>query len=115
MNNSIIIKIESGIVAEIYSSAPLEATIVDYDMIEGGETFEQRVKKAVISMVPEQLVKPEQIDSFTRTLVLKCRRPADDRQPSRPDSDVDATPLNTIDKKKPQQPLRAKSVVLTES
>ncbi len=76
MNNSIIIKIESGVVAEIYSSAPLQATIVDYDMIEGGETFERRLKKAVLKMAPEQIVKPEQIDTFVKSLVLKCRRPA---------------------------------------
>ncbi len=89
MNNSIIIKIESGVVAEIYSSAPLQATIVDYDMIEGGETFERRLKKAVLKMAPEQVVKPEQIDTFIRSLVLKCWRP-EDQHSSRIDGNADA-------------------------
>ena len=90
MHNSIIIKIESGVVSEIYSSAPLQATIVDYDMIEGGETFERRVKKAVLSMAPEQLVTPEQIEPLVRALVLECRRPADDRQPPGIGGDAEA-------------------------
>ena len=82
MHNSIIIKIESGVVSEIYSSAPLQATVVDYDMIEGGETFERRLKKAVLSLTAWRLVKPEQIEPLVRTLVLECRRPRDDRQSS---------------------------------
>jgi hypothetical protein len=87
MNNYIIIKIESGVVSEIYSSTPLQATVVDYDMIEGGETFELRVKKAVLSMAPEQLVRPDQIEPLVRALVLACRRPADGRQsPQRSDA-----------------------------
>jgi hypothetical protein len=89
MHNSIIIKIESGVVSEIYSSAPLQATIVDYDMIEGGETFERRVKKAVLSLAPEQLVKPEQIEPLVRSLVLACRRPADDQLSSRRGGDTE--------------------------
>lgn len=75
MNNSIIIKIESGVVAEIYSSTTLQAIIVDYGMIEGGETFERRLKQAVLSMAPEQIVKPEKIYAFVRSLVLKCPAP----------------------------------------
>jgi len=80
MHDSIIITIESGVVSEIYSSAPLQATIVDYDMIEGGETFERRLKKAVLPLTPGRVVKPEQIESLVRALVLECRRPRDDRQ-----------------------------------
>ncbi len=77
MSNSIVIKIESGVVADIFSTAPVQVTVVDYDMIEGGETYECREKKAVLSMVPEQLVDQEHIEEFVKSLVLKCRRPAD--------------------------------------
>jgi hypothetical protein len=77
MENAIIIKIESGVVADIYYTNPLKVVIVDYDMIEGGETFERRVAKAVISMTPEQGVRPEDIDRTVTSLVLECRRPAD--------------------------------------
>lgn len=82
MNNTVIIKIESGVVADIYSTGPVQAIIVDYDMIEGGETFEGRMKKAVLPMIAEQCVKPENVDALVKTLVLECSRPADRRTPS---------------------------------
>ena len=77
--NHIIIKIESGVVAEVYFTEPVNVTIVDHDVIEGGETFENRMKKAVLSMTPEQRVRPEEIEQMVKTLVLECRRPADRR------------------------------------
>jgi hypothetical protein len=77
MNDSIVIKIESGVVAEIFSTSPVQVTIVDYDMIEGGETYERREKKAVFSMATEQLIDQDQIPELVKSLVLECRRPAD--------------------------------------
>jgi len=77
MNDSIVIKIESGVVAEIFSTSPVQVTVVDYDMIEGGETYERREKKAVFFMVPEQLIDQEHIPELVKSLVLECRRPAD--------------------------------------
>lgn len=80
--NHIIIKIESGVVADIYFTEPVNVTIVDHDVIEGGETFEMRMKKAVISMTPEQHVRREDIKQMVETLVLECRRPGDRRAPA---------------------------------
>jgi len=77
MNDSIVIKIESGVVAEIFSTSPAQVIVVDYDMIEGGETYERRERKAVFSMSPEKLVEHEHIEELVRSLVLECRRPAD--------------------------------------
>jgi hypothetical protein len=79
--NHIIIKIESGVVAEVYSSAPVSVTVVDHDVIEGGESYETRMKKAVFTMTPEQRVRPEEIEQMVETLVLECQRPADRRRP----------------------------------
>jgi hypothetical protein len=90
MNDTIIIKIESGVVADIYSTGPMRAIIVDYDMIEGGETFDLRMKKAVLSMTPEQYVKPEDIDAVVKSLVLECLRPADRRLPAQVSEGVEA-------------------------
>ena len=75
--NHIIIKIESGVVADVYFTEPVNVTIVDHDVIEGGETFEERKRKAVITMTPEQRIEPEEIELMVRSLVLECRRPAD--------------------------------------
>jgi hypothetical protein len=79
--NHIIIKIESGVVADVYFTEPVNVTIVDHDVIEGGETFDGRMKKSVITMMPELRVKPEEIEQMVRSLVLECRRPADRRLP----------------------------------
>jgi len=75
--NHIIIKIESGVVAEIYFTEPLGVTVVDHDVIEGGETFEDRMKKAVLSMTPDQRVRPEDVAMVVKALVRECVRPAD--------------------------------------
>ena len=83
MNNMIVIKIESGVVSEVYTSLPIQVIVVDHDVIEGGETFEQRVRKSVSTMVPDKGVNPEDIEALVATLVLECCRPAD-RQPQAP-------------------------------
>ena len=77
--NHIVIKIESGVVADVYFTEPINITIVDHDVIEGGESFEKRMKKAVLSMTPDQRVRPEDITHLVETLVLECRRPRDRR------------------------------------
>ncbi len=88
--NHIIIKIESGVVDEVYYTEPVSVTVVDDDVIEGGETFEGRMKKAVLSMMPDQRVRPEEIEQVVKRLVLECRRPADRRLSGRIMIDVDA-------------------------
>jgi hypothetical protein len=75
--NHLIIKIESGVIADIYSSEPVNVTIVDHDVIEGGETFECRMKKSVLSMTPDQRVKPDEIEQVVKMFVLECLRPKD--------------------------------------
>ncbi len=75
--NHIIIKVESGIVSEVYSSEPLNVIIVDHDVIEGGETFDCRMKKAVMSMISEPTVEFQDIDRIVEKMVLDCVRPKD--------------------------------------
>lgn len=75
--NTIILKIESGIVSDIYASAPVEVIIVDHDVIEGGESFEQRMHKSVSTMLPDNVVAPEGVNALVASLVLECKRPAD--------------------------------------
>ncbi len=75
--NHVIIKIESGVVVDVYFTEPVSVTVVDHDVIEGGETFECRMKKAVLFMSPEQRIRPEEIEETVRSLVLECKRPKD--------------------------------------
>jgi hypothetical protein len=90
MNTTIVIKIESGVVADVYSADPLRVIVVDYDMIEGGETLERRIQKAVLPMTTEHGVPPEETDELVRSLVLECRRPADENILPGPSEHVEA-------------------------
>lgn len=74
-DNTIIIKIESGVVADVYSVDPVQVVIVDYDLIEGDESFTSRVQKAVLSMVPDSYIRHEDIDALVKSLVVACSRP----------------------------------------
>ena len=78
MQNTIIIKIESGIVADVYATEPTQIVIVDQDMIEGGDTFEQRFRKSVFSFRSEKSIIPRHIDALVESIVLECQRPGDD-------------------------------------
>lgn len=75
--NTIIIKIESGVVADVYSTIPIQVVVVDHDVIEGGETFERRMEKAVLTMSIEQCIRPDDVSAMVRALVLECIRPRD--------------------------------------
>ncbi len=81
--NQIVIKIESGIVADIYFTEPVNVLIVDHDVIEGGESFEDRMKKAVFTFVPERRIRQDEIDKLVMSLVLECSRPVDRRSGQR--------------------------------
>lgn len=80
MMNTLIVKIESGVIAEVYSTAPAQIIVVDYDLIEGDETFDCRMRKAVLSMPPDDYIKSHDIDTRVKDLVVQCSRP--DRRPS---------------------------------
>lgn len=80
--NHVIIKIESGVVADVYFTEPVNVTIVDHDVIECGDTYETRMKKAVLSMTPERRFRHEDIEQVVATLVLECRRPGDRHAPA---------------------------------
>ncbi|HUJ16719.1 MAG TPA: hypothetical protein VL197_01900 [Nitrospirota bacterium] len=74
--NNIIIKIKNGFVADVYCTASANVIVVDCDTIKDGETFEERMLKAVIMMI-EQHVVPEEIGSLVRSLVLERGKLAD--------------------------------------
>ena len=76
MDNTIIVKIESGVVADVYSIDPVQMIVVDYDLIDGDETCEHRMNKAVIKMTPDYYVKQEDLDGIVTSLLKKSRRPA---------------------------------------
>jgi hypothetical protein len=78
--NTLIIKIESGVVAEVYSTVPAKIIVVDYDLIEGDEIPDCRMRKAVLSMAPDEYIKQNDIDTRVKDLVVQCSRP--DRRPA---------------------------------
>jgi len=74
--NHLVIKIENGVVADIWHTEPLLVTIVDYDVIEPGDGLEQRMRKAVLSQPSGPLLPADALDALVRSLVAACSRPA---------------------------------------
>ena len=71
--NDIIIKIERGVVAEVYSTGPVNVIVVDRDVISGRETFEDCMVKAVTMRI-ERRLRPEDVGMTVKSLVLERRR-----------------------------------------
>jgi hypothetical protein len=71
----LIITVESGVVADILPTEPIKAVIVDLDMIENDDTFEQRLRKAILPMVPDGHIGTSDIPVQIESLVREYRRP----------------------------------------
>src|SRR5574341_437928 len=65
---ALVIVIESGVVSDIYSSAPVQAVIVDYDMIEDDDPFERRMRKAVLPFGHGRRVGPGEVALLVASL-----------------------------------------------
>lgn len=73
--NQLIIKIESGVVADIWHSGPFDVTVVDYDVIEGGDDLDARMRKAVLSLPSGQPIPAKGAQALVESLVAACERP----------------------------------------
>jgi hypothetical protein len=73
--NHVIIKIESGVVSDVYFTEPVKVTFVNHDVIEGRNPYDTRMKSAVISMTVRQHISPEDIELVVKKLVLECEQP----------------------------------------
>jgi hypothetical protein len=82
MDTTLIIKIESGVVADVYSTDPAKIIVVDYDLIDGDESCEGRRNKAVLSMTPDNYFKSEDADEMVSTLLKRSRRGGKHDMPS---------------------------------
>lgn len=82
---SVIITVENGVVANILPTGPIEAVIVDLDMLENDDTFEQRMRKSVLPMTPENRILSDDISSLITTIVQEYRCPARTRKAPAPD------------------------------
>jgi len=81
----LIITVESGVVADILPTGPVEAVIVDLDMLENDDTFEQRMRKSVLPMTPESRILSDDVSSLITTIVQKYRHPSRKRPTPAPD------------------------------
>ena len=82
---TLLITIENGVVTDILPTGPVEAVIVDLDMLENDDTFEQRMRKSVLPMTPEGVITSDDVSSLITTIVQEYRRPARKRTAPAPD------------------------------
>ncbi len=78
--NHLIIKIESGVVADIWHTGPLTVTVIDYDVIDGEDDLEARMRKAVLSLPAGEIVAPEGVETLVKSLAAACKRPIPGRR-----------------------------------
>jgi hypothetical protein len=82
---ALIITVESGVVTDILPTGPVEAVIVDLDMLENDDTFEQRMRKSVLPLIPEDRITSHDVSKLVTTIVQEYRRPARKRPVPSPD------------------------------
>ena len=72
---TLIIMVESGVVTDILPTGPVDAVVVDLDMIENGDSFEQRMRKSVLPLAPEGRITLDSMPSLITSIVREYRRP----------------------------------------
>jgi hypothetical protein len=80
--DTMIIVVENGVVADILPVGPVEAVIVDLDLIENEDSLEQRVRKAVLPIVSESTITSTDVTRIVIDLVREYRRPERGRRTS---------------------------------
>ncbi len=78
---TLIIMVESGVVTDILPTGPMEAVVVDLDMLENEDSFEQRMRKSVLQMNPEGRITIDAMPSLITSIVREYRRPGRRRAP----------------------------------
>jgi len=72
---SLIITVESGRVTDILPTGPVEAVVVDLDMIEDEDSFEHRMRKAILPLDPDGRILPRDMNTMIAAIVREYRRP----------------------------------------
>jgi len=78
---TLIIMVESGVVTDILPTGPMEAVVVDLDMLENEDSFEQRMRKSVLPMTPEGRITIDAMPAIITSIVREYRRPGRKRTP----------------------------------
>lgn len=70
MNNQIILKVKSGAVIDAYATRAVTMTVVDVDMIEPGDTEEERMKKTVFDLPLDGIIDVKDVDLFIKDMAM---------------------------------------------
>ncbi len=70
MSNQIILKVKSGAVIDAYATRPVQMTVVDVDMVEPGDTEEERMKKTVFDLPLDGIIDAEEVERFIKNMAL---------------------------------------------
>jgi hypothetical protein len=85
--NAMIIIVESGVVRDILPTGPVEAVVIDLDMIENTDPVEQRLLKAVMPLDAEAALRHGDLMRLAACLVREYRRPGRTEPPTTPDGE----------------------------
>jgi hypothetical protein len=68
MIDQIVLKVKSGAVIDAYATGPVHMTVVDVDMVEPGDSEEERMKKSVFNMPLDGIIGREEVDQFIKDI-----------------------------------------------
>ena len=78
---ALIIMVENGVVSGILPTGPMEAVVVDLDMLENEDSFEQRMHKSVLPLTPDANITSDDMPALITSIVREYRRPDRRRTP----------------------------------
>ncbi len=70
MSNQIVLKVKSGAIIDAYATGPVQMTVVDVDMVEPGDTEEERVKKTVFDLPLDGIIDSGEVDQLVKEMAL---------------------------------------------
>jgi hypothetical protein len=70
MSDQIILKVKSGAVIDAYATGPVQMTVVDVDMVEPGDSEEDRIKKTVFDVPLDGIIAREEVDQIIKDIAL---------------------------------------------
>ncbi len=75
MSDQIILKVKSGAVIDAYATKPVQMTVVDVDMIEPGDTEDNRMKKTVFTVPLDGIIARDEVNQLIKDIAMNEPEP----------------------------------------
>jgi hypothetical protein len=70
MSDQVILKVKSGAIIDAYATGPVQMTVVDVDMVEPGDSEEERIRKTVFDVPLDGIIDSHEVDQCIKDIAL---------------------------------------------